>query len=697
MIFSLFLAALLGERAVALPSSFEIKGQSISSDLTINEDLILKTISNDSIANFSYYYTQGLHLAGTNQSQAQWTADRWSEFGFNSRLDVYNVFLNYPLDNSLNATWTNGSTYSPVLEEDILEEDPVTGFPNRVPTFHAYSASGTAEAEYVYVGRGQIADFERLKELGIELEGKIAVSRYGGPFRGIKVQNAQAYGMIGCVLFNDLADDGEIKVENGYEAYPDGPARNPTYVQRGSVLFLSIRPGDPTTPGYPSKPGVERAARDDVTPAIPSLPISYANAGPLLAALEGFGSSGEEVNRTNWVGDHDVGYFTGPAPGVTLGLSNLMNETYTDIWNAIGIINGTDPTETIILGNHRDAWMIGGAGDPISGSASVNEVAKALGALMETGWKPKRNIVLASWDAEEYGLVGSTEWVEEFLPWLSDTAVTYINLDTACNGPIPDFSATPELHQIGIDTMKKVQWPGTNGTMYDAWYNASEGVPGVLGSGSDYTAFLHKGISSFDVGSGGGPTDPVFMYHSNYDTYEWMARFGDPGFHVHAAMSQYVALLTYTLASEEVVPFNVSNFATQMDAYYEELQEIIKEGGEELDTTALSEAIDNFRVHALEAETLTAQAVAEHDLDLIAVQNKKYKDFHRGFIATPGLPGRQFFRHAVFAPGRDTGYAPVTFPGITEAITFDGNYTLAAEWVDATAEAINIAGDILAT
>jgi N-acetylated-alpha-linked acidic dipeptidase len=172
-----------------------------------------------------------------------------------------------------------------------------------------------------------------------------------------------------------------------------------------------------------------------------------------------------------------------------------MNETYTDIWNAIGVINGTDPSEVIILGNHRDAWMIGGAGDPNSGSAAVNEIAKALGALLETGWQPKRTIVLASWDAEEYGLVGSTEWVEEYLPWLTDSAVTYINLDSATSGPIPRLSATPELHDIAIETMRKVQWPNTDGTMYDAWYNASEGVVGVLGSGSDYTAFLHKGIS----------------------------------------------------------------------------------------------------------------------------------------------------------------------------------------------------------
>ncbi|KAF2213356.1 hypothetical protein CERZMDRAFT_111652 [Cercospora zeae-maydis SCOH1-5] len=672
------LVALLVASANAYPRlSRRQMGGSLS--LTANEQLLVDSISNDSISNDSFYYTQGLHLGGTNRSQAEWTSERWAEAGWQSRIDTYNVFLNYPLDNSMNLTWANGSVYEPELQEAILEEDPVTGFPNRVPTFHAYSASGSAEAEYVYVGRGQIADFERLLELGVELEGKIALSRYGGPFRGLKVQNAQNYGMIGAILFNDLADDGEIKEANGYLPYPDGPARNPTYVQRGSVLFLSTLTGDPTTPG------------------IPSLPISFNNAGPLIQALEGSGASGEEINRTNWVGDHDAGYYSGPAAGVTVGLSNLMNETYTDIWNAIGIINGTDPTQTVIIGNHRDAWMIGGAGDPNSGSATLNEFARAIGRLLETGWQPRTNIVIASWDAEEYGLVGSTEWVEEYIPWLKETVIAYVNIDSAATGPIPSLSATPELHDVCLENMRKVQWPAGNGTMYDAWYASTNGTVGVLGSGSDYTPFLHSGIASVDMSSSGGPNDPIFMYHSNYDTYEWMTRFGDPGFQVHKAMGQYLSLLIYHLAGDEVLPLNVTNFATQMDVYYDALSEVAEEGGEDLDLTKLRDAIDAFRENASEAVALMEQALSTNDTALRDVVNRKYVDFHRGFAASPGLPNREFFKHVVFAPGRDTGYAPVTFPGITEAILFDSNYTEAAEWVTVTANAITVAGNILST
>ena len=218
------------------------------------------------------------------------------------------------------------------LEEAVLEEDETTGWPNRVPTFHGYSASGVAEAEYVYVGRGQQVDFQRLVALGVELEGKIALARYGGPFRGLKVKNAQQHGMIGCVIFTDTGDDGNITEAKGYAAYPHGKARNPTTVQRGSVQFLSTYPGDPTTPGYPSKPDSPRTGIEDVTPQIPSLPLSWVEAQPLIQALDGHGPSGTEVNRTNWVGAFNASYSTGPAPGAILRLSNEMEANTTTIW-----------------------------------------------------------------------------------------------------------------------------------------------------------------------------------------------------------------------------------------------------------------------------------------------------------------------------------------------------------------------------
>lgn len=304
-------------------------------------------------------------------------------------------------------TLPNGTTFAPTLKEDVLEEDETTSYPNSIPAFHGYSFSGNASAEYVYVGRGQRVDFERLLALGVELEGKIALAKYGGPFRGLKVKNSQDYGMIGTVIFTDPGDDGNMTEAKGVAAYPNGPARNPSTIQRGSVQFLSTYPGDPTTPGYVSKPDSPRADRSDITPQIPSVPISWAEAQPILQALNGFGTNGSAVNRTGWVGAiPGVTYSTGAGSGATLSLTNVMNDTYTTIWNAVGIINGTNEDEVVIVGNHRDAWIIGGAADPNSGSAVLIELAKAFGKLSETGWKPQRTIVLCSWDAEEYGLVG---------------------------------------------------------------------------------------------------------------------------------------------------------------------------------------------------------------------------------------------------------------------------------------------------
>lgn len=367
--------------------------------LTADETILFNSFDSNTLEEWNYYYTHGAHLAGTNRTMAQWTADRWSENGFQGRLDQYVTYLNYPVSHSLSLTYPNGSMLSLSLEEAVLEEDETTSYPNRIPTFNGYSFTGNATAEYVYVGRGQVVDFDALVALGVSLEGKIALAKYGGPFRGLKVKNAALYGMIGCILFTDPGDDGNITEAKGYAPYPDGPARNPTSVQRGSVQFLSTYPGDPTTPGYPSKGDSPRADKSPVVPSIPSLPISYAEAIPLLRALDGFGTPGNKVNRTNWVGALNVTYSTGPAPGARLSMSNVMRDAITPIWDAVGIINGTNQDEVIVIGNHRDAWIVGGAADPNSGSAIMVEMSKAFGKLLATGWKPRRTIIVsASYD-----------------------------------------------------------------------------------------------------------------------------------------------------------------------------------------------------------------------------------------------------------------------------------------------------------
>ncbi|KAL9033165.1 MAG: hypothetical protein Q9180_006096, partial [Flavoplaca navasiana] len=381
---------------------YQIKKSTPRVPLTPDEAVLTSSFDNNTLNDWSYYYTHGVHLAATNRTMAQWTADRWSENGFQSRLDEYHTYLNYPVSHSLSLTYPNGSVFRASLEEAVLTEDETTTYPERIPTFHGYSFTGNATAEYVYVGRGQVVDFEALVALNVSLEGKIALAKYGGPFRGLKVKNAALYGMIGCVLFTDPGDDGNITEANGYAAYPDGPARNPTSVQRGSVQFLSTYPGDPTTPGYASKQDSPRADKSPVVPNIPSLPISYAEAIPLLRALDGSGTPGSQVNRTNWVGALNATYSTGPAPGAVLSMSNVMRDAINPIWDAVGIINGTNQDEVLVIGNHRDAWIIGGAADPNSGSAIMVELSKAFGRLLATGWQPRRTIVV--------GLLLSSGW-----------------------------------------------------------------------------------------------------------------------------------------------------------------------------------------------------------------------------------------------------------------------------------------------
>jgi N-acetylated-alpha-linked acidic dipeptidase len=377
-----------------------------------------------------------------------------------------------------------------------------------------------------------------------------------------------------------------------------------------------------------------------------------------------------------------------------------MEDNITAIWDVVGIINGTNQDEVIIVGNHRDAWIVGGAADPNSGSAVLVELAKAFGKLLETGWKPARTIVLCSWDAEEYGLVGSTEWVEEYIPWLKTAAVSYLNIDVAVSGPIPDFSATPDLHDISAEIMKKVIWPyrnTTDRTLYDVWTTEAGGEFGVLGSGSDYTSFLHRGIASIDMGAGGGPNDPIYPYHSNYDSYHWMTTFGDPGFLHHKAIGQYLTLLLYHLSSDVVLPLNPADYVPELKAYVAELEDVIASSNGTIDISALTDAISTFETSANQFIALRDFAVSTNNTDLITVQNHKARDFSRGFTSQGGLPGREFFQNLIFAPGLDTGYAPVTFPGITESITFEGNFTLAQEWVGKTADAILVAASILKT
>lgn len=459
-------------------------------------------------------------------------------------------------------------------------------------------------------------------------------------------------------------------------------------------MFPADRLCKRTTPGYPSKPGVPRAPPHDSTPSIPSIPISYADALPILKALNGHGPRAAELGaswtRNLGLGYKGVHYSIGPSPeGVVLNLTNDQSYTTTPIWNVIGVVNGTIPNEVIVVGNHRDAWIAGGAADPNSGSAILNEVIRAVGKAVEAGWKPLRTIVFASWDGEEYGLLGSTEWVEEYIPWLSEANVAYLNVDVGASGPVFAASAAPLLHQVLRDATKLVPSPNqtTPGqTVGDVWH----GRINTMGSGSDFTAFQdYAGIPCIDMGFKAGRADPVYHYHSNYDSFHWMEEYGDPGFRYHEAMAKVLGVLIGELSNAIVIPLNATEYARALDGYLDMVLDKLHLGNESDSATsssgqakgsadAFEESLRTLRkslarllVKATELDERAASAnrMLEDGLPwwnvigkvklwiTIANVNTQYKYMERRFLFEGGLDKRSWYKHVVFAPGLWTGYS----------------------------------------
>ena len=676
------------------------------------EDVLLNGPSTEKLSEWSRYYTSGPHLAGTNLSQAIWTKEKWQEFGVkDSSIVPYDVYINYPLGHRL-ALFEKSSSENPLqeeeawkvkfeasLEEDVLEEDPTTGASNRIPTFHGYSANGNVTARYIYVNYGTYQDFEDLIKANVTLKGNIAVARYGHVFRGLKIRRAEQLGMVGAVLFTDPGDDRH-PIHDADANYPHGPGRNPSSVQRGSAQFLSQAPGDPTTPGYPSKPGVHRGPTNGLIPQIPSLPISYVDALPILKALNGHGLTPKDLNG-HWdvnlgLAEHGVNYNVGPSPeGLVLNLVNEQDYKITPIWNVIGIINGSLSDEVVIVGNHRDAWIVGGAGDPNSGSAAMMEIIRVFGHAVSKGWKPLRTIVFASWDGEEYGLVGSTEWVEEYIPWLSDANVAYVNIDVGCSGPKFISSASPLLNNLIYEVTGMVQSPNQTvegQTVRDVW----DGHISTMGSGSDFTAFQDfAGVSSIDIGFTANAESAVYQYHSNYDSYHWMETYGDPGWHYHAAISKVLGLFVAKLAEKPVVPFKAASYGNALIAYVKKIEDLVLSSPADSETLRFRETptttetpsgdrevirrrleimrkyanrflekAEIFDKHATELAERAEQKIswlrwcARLKLYLqVRAVNFKLKRLDRMFLYSPGLDGRSWFKHVIFAPGLWTGYA----------------------------------------
>ena len=659
--------------------------------------LLLEIPKVEKLREWSWYYSSGPSLTGKNESQALWTRDKWQEWGIESEIVTYETYINYPLDHrlALLKSTDDGDTAGDVsrftagregtdyklefecsLEEDVLEEDSTTGLEDRIPTFHGYSSNGNVTAQFVYVNYGRREDFQALVDAGVDMKGKIALARYGKIFRGMKVLSAEKLGMVGTLIYSDPGDDKGVTEENGYKPYPEGKARNPTSVQRGSVDFLSFLSGDPTTPGYPSLPGSPRQDPHWAIPQIPSLPISYQDALPLLKALNGHGLASSALEWSNGgLGYKGVEYNVGPSPaGTVVNLYNSMNFTYAPCRDVIGIINGTSPDEVVIIGNHRDAWIAGGAGDPHSGTATLLEVVRSFGLALQEGWRPRRTLVFASWSGEEQSLVGSTEWVEQFLPWLNEAAVAYLNVDTAAAGSNLRMGASPLLHRVLLEAAGSVPSPNSNGTDDRTALEDLHGSIKSPGSGSDFAPFLdHAGVPITEIGYAPGTGDAIYHYHSNYDSFHWMHKYGDPGFKRHLAVSQMWALMTAQLLETPVIPFNVSDYAAALGQYLDTIEAKAANATNDARSTKIptqfpriQKAIAGLRKRAdkFEAKALALNAqVREAEERMRDPQqrprslenqlrevNRKYKFFERQFLYPTGLDGRAWFKHVVFAP-----------------------------------------------
>ncbi len=624
------------------------------------------------------YLTEEPHLAGTENSYkiAQYLYNKYQEYGLDAQIYEYEVYLPYPLE--VRVEMIAPTHYLAVGKEESWEWDKDSYETNIVAGFNAYSPDGDVTADLIYVNRGLPNDYQKLAEMGISVEGKIAIARYGGSYRGVKAKIAGEQGAIGLIIYSDPADDGYMKGDT----YPRGPWRSADAIQRGTVKYIFQHAGDPLTPGWASTKEAHRIPITEATdlPQIPVAPLAYRDAEPLLKAL-----AGPNVPK-GWQGGLPFAYHIGP------GLAKVRLKVRSEhknrpIYNVIAKLKGAEsPDEWVILGNHHDAWVYGAA-DPGSGTASLLEVARCLGQLAKEGHRPKRTIVLASWDAEEFGILGSAEWAEDLKAELQQKAIAYLNVDIATTGTEFYASAVPSLKPLVKEVAQTVMDPQTHQTVYEAWRQDQENhVPrvGNLGSGSDHSPFIgHLGIPSLSMGFYG----PYGVYHAMQDTFYWMEHFGDPTFRYHVAMTQIWGIIALRLADADILPFDYAAYADELLSHLKALQNenkhstITKDRPERLRALLRRWEIIAVNLH----KDLTARLESGEPVETEKI-NRSLQRLEQVLTSESGLPLRPWFKHLAYAPGLHSGYAAVIFPGIQDALEMNDEEQASVE-VDRLAEA----------
>jgi N-acetylated-alpha-linked acidic dipeptidase len=623
--------------------------------------------------------TAAPHLAATPEDHktAEYVAEKFRAAGLETEIVPYRVLLNWPKVVRVEAYDPSGKLLMSGPTKEHVNGDPGQDDPRVVMPFNGSSGSGDVTGEVVYANYGRLEDFDQLAAQHIDLHGKIVLVRYGSNFRGVKVYIAQQRGAAGVLIYSDPQDDGYYKGD----PYPIGPWRPETGVQRGSVQFLFTYSGDPETPGVASTldlPDSARVSPEGNQPHIISIPISYHDASPILQALAGPGVP------QGWQGALPFRYHLGAVSGgggVKVHLVSQQDYQRRIIWDVIGKVRGTQyPDDWVVAGNHRDAWVYG-AVDPSSGTAAMLEAVHGVGALLKTGWRPKRTIVFCSWDAEEEGLIGSTEWVEQHGKEL-ERAVVYFNVDVGVAGPDFSAAAVPSLKQFIRELTRSVP-SALSASVYDQWklahvegneHRASNAPKedeevhvGDLGSGSDFTPFLqHVGVPSTDIGSGG----PYGVYHSTFDDYAWFVQNADPHFVYLQQMARVFGLETVRMADSDVLPYDYVAYGRAIESYIAAARRKASDDGvNSLDFASAETAAGRFIAAAQAAHG--RQEAGAGDLGKL---NQALRATEAALMSDAGLPNRPWYRHTIFAPGEYTGYAAVVIPGVNEAVDArDGN------------------------
>jgi N-acetylated-alpha-linked acidic dipeptidase len=636
------------------------------------------------------------HWVGTKygEDNAKWIQKQFKSWGYDAKIETYDILFPYPTERVLELL--GPTPYKAKLTAVPVDGDPFTAQGDALlPSYNAFSIDGDVTAELVFVNYGIPKDYEELEKLGISVKGKIVIAKYQGSWRGIKPKLAAENGAIGCIIYSDPQDDGYGQGD----VYPKGAYKNKTGVQRGSVMDMPTYPGDVLTPGYAATKDAKRLDRKDAPTItkIPVLPISYEDAQPLLAALEG------PVAPASWRGGLPITYHIGPGPA-KVRLKLTFDWKLVPAHNVIATMKGTDfPDQWVMRGNHHDAW-VHGANDPVSGMVALMEEARVVGELAKNGQKPKRTLVYCAWDAEEPGLIGSTEWVEDHKKELQQKVVAYINTDGNGRGFL-GAGGSHSLQAMVKEVASTVKDPQTGVSIKDRKI-ARQMVSGgddtfslyALGSGSDYTPFIqHAGIASLNLGFGG--ENGGGEYHTIYDTYPHYKRFKDPNFAYGVALANTAGRITLRLANADVIPFDFKEWYTTVSGYWEEIKtdadqmrKAIERHNKLVKSNAFVLASDpqkefnepttkkdvpylNFAPVQNELASLNTTIKMLSLTNGIQISKAKQEELNQKLIgaermltAEKGLPRRPWFKHQIYAPGFYTGYGVKTLPGVREAI-----------------------------